>query len=531
MKRLIFVFLAIVLVCGLVITGCGEPEPEPTSTQPTSTQPTTQPTTQEPSGPKHGGTFRWIAESAPTNLGWAPTTFTMVGQWFLFDGLVKDWWNGDVTPALAESWDIDMNEPSITFHLRQGVKFHDGTDFNAEAVKWNYDYFIAAKKRPDWKSFEVIDEYTVKVVLNRWTNDLLRPFESDPVVSPTAFMNGGATEEERVDWAMNNPVGTGPFILESFQQDVRMVAKRNPNYWDGDKPYFDKYEVIYIPDYTTAKTALQAGEADAMLVEFGKQSKDFENIPGFNLFVQPQATTFFVFDDAHPESPFYDKKVREAVDYAIDREWLAENLGYGFYEPCYTMTPRSNVAYNPDYVGRQHDPEKAKQLLADAGYPNGFKTQLLPCPLGLQRDVWVAVQQQLAEVGIDCELKFLDMAAFNDYRTPGTWENAIVGDTCPSWGNMAVGLNMMFGTGPFYNSMDKNRPDWVEAISAALAGTKWSAELNKAAELALLNNVSVVPITEAGRGYVYRDTIKGGNFGARGAYFWAWDWESAWFDN
>jgi len=530
-KRLLFISLAIVLVLGILISGCGEPEPEPTTTQPTTSQPTqTQPPTTEPSGPKHGGTFRWIAESAPTNLGWAPTTFTMVGQYELFDGLVKDWWNGDTTPSLAASWDIDMNEPSVTFHLREDVKFHDGTDFNAEAVKWNYDYFIAAMKHPEWKSFEVIDEYTVKAVFNYWTNDLLRPFESDPVVSPTAFMNAGDTEEERIDWAMNNPVGTGPFMLESFEQDVKMVMVRNPNYWNDDLPYFDKFEIIYISDYTTAKTALLAGEADAMLVEFGKQTSDFIGVEGFEVFAQPQATNFVVFDDSHPESPFYDQRVREAVDYAIDRDWMAENLGYGLYQPCYQLSPRTNLAYDPNYVGREYNPEKARQLLADAGHPNGIKTQLLPCPLGLNRDVWVALQQQLAEVGIDCELKFLDMAAYNEIRTPGIWSNAIVGDTCPSWGNMAVGLNMMFGDGPFYNSMDKTRPDWVAAITAALGGEHWSPELNTAAEQVLYKNASVIPFSEAGRGYVYRDTVKDGNFGARGAYFWAWDWEYAWFD-
>ena len=369
-----------------------------------------------------------------------------------------------------------------------------------------------------------IDEYTVKAVFNYWTNDLLRSFESDPIVSPTAVKENG------IDWAMLNPVGTGPFMLESFEQDVKMTMVRNPNYWDEGKPYFDRFEIVFIPDFTTAKTALLAGEGEAILAEFGKQTSDFVGEPGFKVFAQPQATTFMVFDDSHPDSPFYDQRVREAVDYALDREWLAENLGYGLYEPCYQMSPRPNLAYDPNYVGRQHDPEKARQLLADAGYPDGLKTQLLPCPLGLNRDIWVAVQQQLAEVGIDAELKFLDMAAFNEIRTPGTWSNAIVADTCPSWGNMVVGLNMMFGTGPFYNSMDKNRPDWVEAITAAMGAPEWTPELNRKAEQVLFKNASVIPVTEAGRGYVYRDYLMDGNFGARGAYFWAWDWESAWFD-
>ena len=528
MKKIVFIILVVVLATGLIVSGCGSSGTTSTSTQPTSTQTTSsQPTTttQEPSGPKYGGTFRWIADSSPAgNIGWAPTTFTVVGQYFLFDGLVKDWWNGDITPALATSWDIDTNEPSITFHLRKGVKFHDGTDFNAEAVKFNYDAFLENKKRPEWEAIEVIDDYTVKVVLNVWKNTILRAFESDPIVSPTAV------KEHGIDWAMLNPVGTGPFVFEEFIQDVHLTSTRNPDYWDTGKPYFDRFEVIYIPDFTTAKAAIQAGEADAMLAEFGKQTADFMDLPGFNVFAQPQATTFMVFDDSHPDSPFYDKRVREAVDYAIDREWIAENLGYGLWQPTYQLAPRGNTAYMEGYVGRVHNVEKAKQLLADAGYPDGFKTQLLPSPLGLNRDIWVAVQSQLAVVGIDAELKFLDMAAFNDYRTPGTWENAIVADTIPAWGNMAVGLNMMFGTGPFFNSMDKNRPDWVADITAATTSVNWGADLNEKAELDLLNNASVVPVSEGGRGYVYRDYVKDTNFGARGAYFWAWDWESAWLD-
>jgi len=533
-KKIIFVLLGIIVVTGLIVIGCGEPEETttvPPTTSPTTSAPTTTtaPTT---SGPKYGGTFRWMADSSPSNLGWAPTTFTVVGQWQLFDGLVKDWWNGDMTGALAESWDIDMDEPSVVFHLRKGVTFHDGTPFNAEAVKWNYDYFIEAKKRPYWVSFEVIDDYTVKAYFTTWTNDLMRAFESDPIVSPTAFKNAGDTHEERVDWAMKNAVGTGPFKQVEFIPDVHLIMERNPNYWDEGKPYFDGWETTYVPDWTTQKTALLAGEADGMLGEFGKQTADFMDVDGYTVWAQPQATSFMVMDDSHPDSPFFDQRVREAVDYALDREWLAENLGYGLWEPAYQMSPRPNLAYDPNYVGRQHDVEKAKQLLAEAGYPDGLKTQLLPCPLALNKDIWVAVQQQLAEVGIEAELIFQDMAAYNEKRTPGIWENAILGDQCPSWGNMAVGLNMMYGpTGPFYNSMDKNRPDWVEAITAALTAPKWDPELNRTAEQILFKNASVIPVTEAGRGYIFRDDLMDHGIGERGAYFWVWNWESAWFDD
>jgi peptide/nickel transport system substrate-binding protein len=276
---------------------------------------------------------------------------------------------------------------------------------------------------------------------------------------------------------------------------------------------------------------MQAKEGDIVLVEFGKQAADHIAIKDLKVFVQPQATSFVIFDDKNADSPFYNKKVREAVDYAIDRQWLADNLGFGMWKPAYQLPPSNNKAYDPTWTGRKYDLNKAKQLLTEAGFPNGFKTELLPNPTAVNRDIWVAVQSQLAKAGINAELKFLEPGKFAEYRNTGTWKNAIVQDTVPSYGNYNTSLDQMFAPqAGFFQSMDKARPDWAAAYEATSKTETMDAALVQKACRILYENASVIPVTEGGRGYAYQSYVKDGGFGERGAYFWAWAWEKAWLD-
>ncbi|MBN1191606.1 MAG: ABC transporter substrate-binding protein [Dehalococcoidales bacterium] len=540
-KVFLGVFLVVMLLAASLFTACGDqttaPSAAPATTQaapPAATQAATQaasqtqPPAQKPASgqPKYGGKMVYMANNSPAgNIGWPAATFTMVPQYYLYDSLVKAWWDGTVTPSLASSWDIDTNEPSITFHLRNDVKFHDGSPFNAQAVKFNFDAMIEAKKRADWKSVEIIDDYTVKIKLATWRSTIL------PVFDGNCFVSQAAVEKNGIDWAKLNPVGTGPFRFVEFVPDDHMTLERNPDYWNEGLPYLDEVEIIYVPDLVTRKAAMQKGEVDITMVALGKETADYAEIDGVEMFAQPQATTFIIFDDLNEDSPFYDKKVREAVDHAIDREWLAENLGYGYLEPCYQLPTRISTSYDPSYVGREYNPEKSKQLLAEAGYPDGFSTELLPNPTFLNKDIWVSLQAQLTKAGIKTDLKFLEAARYNEYRNTGTWKNAIIGDTLPAYGNMNQSFVQDFAPGAeFFLSMNKARPDWVEAITASSTSTEYDAGLTMKAARVLYDNVSVVPVIECGQCFVYRSYVKGGRLGDRNAYFWAYEWENVWLD-
>jgi ABC-type transport system substrate-binding protein len=182
---------------------------------------------------------------------------------------------GGGVPWLAESYKIADDLMSITFTLRKDVKFHDGTDFNAQAAKWNLDNHIAQKSTyaQYWASVEVIDDYTLKVNFTMWVNTILSGFADSPgawMVSPTAFEKNGK------DWMRDNPVGTGPFKFVSFQRDVGYTVEKNPDYWIKGRPYLDGIEILYVADPLTQKAAMQAGEADMLEMEPGKGAADMK---------------------------------------------------------------------------------------------------------------------------------------------------------------------------------------------------------------------------------------------------------------
>ena len=324
-------------------------------------------------------------------------------------------WNqqGVETPVLAESWDADPVGKTITWHLRHGVKFTDGTPFNAEAVKWNYELRQNAGRLTDAKyidSLEVVDDYTLVMHLNEYNWHMISTWGWAQQISPTAYQNAGSTDEERKAWATTHSVGTGPFIVTKFERDNIIVYTKNPNYWRPGMPYLDSMEVRLIPDTMTASATMEAGEADVwsdvaavqMAIDLEKKGFDVNRALGFFWAILP--------DSSDPNSPFANKKVREALEYAIDRPAIASMIGYGQYEPLTQMAVKDWPGYVPGFNPRPYNPEKARQLLADAGYPNGLKTTLLVTSTGV--DAASAIQAYLGEVGIDVKVDIADLGRY-----------------------------------------------------------------------------------------------------------------------
>ena len=232
-KVLITLIVLLSIIC--VVAGCAQ------STAPVSTATPTAPKTAATSPaattpqPKYGGTMRWIESLGPTTpIGYPPEIAGPSGvtPQISLQVLLKEYLDGSIGPNLASSYEVDSSKdnPSITFHLQKGVKFHDGTDFNAQAVRWNYEEI---KKAPanasntnNWKSVDVIDDYTIRISLKEWKNSVIRSFADSwgYIVSPTAFQKNG------LDWARYNMVGTGPFTQTGFQRDVTLTGARNLNY-------------------------------------------------------------------------------------------------------------------------------------------------------------------------------------------------------------------------------------------------------------------------------------------------------------
>jgi len=415
MKRPVFILIALLMVAAVMFPSCAKQAPAPAETPP--------PTTEQP---QYGGILRCAFPTGPRVLGYFPEMgFTDIASLGVHaEGLTNVDGKGNLIPELATSWDVDKANKTITWHLRQGVKFHDGTDWNAEAAKWTYDKTIEAGKLQYGElitSIEVIDDYTLRFNLTQYNNRLVQAYGYGVYFfSPTAFETNGK------EWARTHPVGTGAFKVVDFKRDDYMKLERNENYWRPGRPYLDGMNIRFIQQEMTASTSLQAGEVDYWQGpgELSKVSELQEK--GLKVVVGRLIWLLFLMPDAkNPDSTFANKKVREAVDYALDREGLMKTLTLGLGEPAYQVAPSNAAVYDPDYKGRPYDPEKAKQLLAEAGYPNGFQTTIYVVQFQDTVRIATAIQGCLADVGIEAKIEVSDMGRFMVMEEEG-WNNGLM---------------------------------------------------------------------------------------------------------
>ena len=312
-------------------------------------------------------------------------------------------------PCLAESWELAPDKSSYTFHLRKGVKFHDGTDFNAEAVKWNLEKVMvsAVSLLKKVKSIEIIDDYTVRFNLSDWDAVVLDDF-GNPVcwiISPTAYEKNGGE-----DWANTNPVGTGPFKIKEYRRSQYVKYERNNNYWEKGLPYLDAFEVFAIADPMTAIASLKRGEiigirdADAITAnQLVGQGYEFATVAGGRMGIE--------FNSTDKTSVWSDKRMREALEYAINKEEICASLGFGFVQPSYEIMVGIHEVGNPGTSPRKYDPQKARQLMAEAGYPKGLKIRCT-FSASFKSDHLLALQSNLAAVGIELEINTVQANAY-----------------------------------------------------------------------------------------------------------------------
>ena len=349
-----------------------------------------------------------------------------------------------IVPQLAESVDVAPDGLSITLKLVKGVKFHDGTDFNAEAVKINLETTVShnvpgSAPLQSIESYDIIDDHTLRINLKVFDATTLMCMAQSGVavmISPAALAKPTTPENAGKD----HLVGTGPFLFDSWAQDQFIRVVRNPNYWQEGRPYLDGYEIRNMNDLTTSVMAFKAGEVDQVENIDPAQYNQLKE-EGYAVDIPPGLA--FVFSlrlsSADPTSPFSKKEVREAVWHAIDKEGLVYGLGKGTYNVAEQLGSPFQGWYIQDYATREYDPDKARDLLAQAGYPTGFQTVLHGDVQGRQDDL-VAIQAYLAAVGIECELDIADMGRATIFRTEG-WEG-ILQTGFPNWSSFTSWMNL-----------------------------------------------------------------------------------------
>ena len=325
----------------------------------------------------------------------------------LFEGLTRYTSDGSIAPALAESWDISEDGTEYTFHLRDGVTFHDGSTMDAEDVKFSLDRARAEDSTNAQKALfagisevEVIDPLTVKVTLSG-------PNSAFP--NNMAWGDAVIVAPESIDNAATAPVGTGPFMFSDWVQGDRVELVAYDGYW-GEKPALTAATFKFISDPTAAFAAMMAGDIDVFPGYPAPETLvQFEADPRFKLLIgSTEGETILGMNNK--SEALSDPKVREAIAHAINRQEIIDGAMFGYGTPIGTHF----APHNPDYVDltelSTYDPEKAKTLLADAGYPDGFVTTLKLPPPSYARRGGEIIAAQLREIGIDTEITNLEWA-------------------------------------------------------------------------------------------------------------------------
>ena len=387
-------------------------------------RPTPKPTSALKTEPQYGGTIRIVNTYVPPPRMGVPGRINVGGPWLepIVDKLLRVDKMGKMVPHLIESFEYSKDGLNLTLILRKDVKFHDGTDFNAEAVRWN---LLKARETNGtlqlMSSIDVINDYQISITMKSFDNHFLPTlaYSGGFVLSPTAFKTHGE------EYCMVNPVGTGAFKFAKYEPDVRLVAEMFDKFWQEGKPYLDKIEMLYVKDMTEAINMLRDGKVDAV-VNINGASAEALGSEGFVITALPWTMEGLLPDSLNADSILADKRIRQAIEYAIDRPAMVKKLGHGYWRPLTQLATEKVCGYNPEIEGRSYNPSKAKQLLVEAGYPNGFKTTLIGGEGTELLKVFTAVQGYLADVGIKTEIEIADPALWKQYRATRPWHNAML---------------------------------------------------------------------------------------------------------
>lgn len=459
--------------------------------------------------PRMGGTIVYAMEAEPDILdphacgGWhtSRVVLQMYDQLVEHD-LTQPWYKAappKLVGSLASSWKISPDGTEYTFFLREGIKFHDGTPFDAEAVKFNFDriwneaapnFYPRAKayRAPDVffiKSVDVIDAHTVRITLKEPFNSfLLRLANVGPgmvsMISPTALKKYG-----NEDIALH-PTGTGPFRFVERVVGDRVVMERNPNYWGGNPkvgPFLDRIVIKPVSDASARVAGLRGGTFDMIIVP-APDSKPLLESEGF-VWTQGICHHNWYWAYNMKQPLFQNKMVRQAMNYAINRKALCSDLLLNTAYPMNNgIIPPGMLSFDPSFEAFDYNPKRVKELLAKAGHPKGFDTTFVTSTGGSGQLIPVQiaerVQGDMRNVGINMTVQSTEWVSYFTKWISGGFKDVgasqmSFGAPDPFWLELTIGGNFFIGTAGGLNAGDYKNP----AIDAVMQAARHEAPPKK----------------------------------------------------
>ena len=441
MKKKISLMLAAALTAGLALTGCGGSKTSDTTDNTAGAE-------SENTAEKKGvdvDTTGYLVAALNADIQTADVQKTSKDYevpFNIFDRLVDvevgTDGNSKIVPSLAESWDISDDGLEYTFHLRQGVKFHNGNDFTAEDVAYTFHRMLTveggvntefidqikgadellAGETDTLEGVEVVDDYTIKVTLKEPFAGFLASISSPGVSIYDSEATEAAGDQFGMDPAVT--VGTGPFEFSSWSFNNQLVLTRNEDYWKGASG-LPGVVIKIIPDTETQSMMFESGELDILDLDYAADSVDrfTETYP--DQIVQGPRVGIVYFTMNFNKEPFQDVRVRKAVQMSIDRQAILDALYGGRGQVEQGIFPHGLIGFNPDQEEIKYDPEAAKALLAEAGYADGFDMEIAADSSASDTMTMALeiVSDQLAEVGIRAEIKNYDESTWLETRKSG----------------------------------------------------------------------------------------------------------------
>jgi peptide/nickel transport system substrate-binding protein len=447
------------------------------------------------------------------------------------DLTIKDVPRPPVIPALATSWDVSDDKLHYTFHLRKGVKFHDGTPWNAEVAKFNFDrvldkdfeYFYPLANgfntwwHGDIDTYEVVDEYTFRVNMKQPNSEFIRRlsqggFGSSGMISPEVVKKYGN------DDAALHAVGTGPFKLTERVFGEKIVLDKNPDYWDEKRiPRVDRLIIRGISDVATRELALLTGEVDIIATP-SPDSVDYLETQGMVVDMAPITTIYNLWVNTRMK-PLDDHRVRKALYMAIDREGLCKYLRRGQCSPAYSILNYGGPGHDPNYKPFAYDPAGAKKLLAEAGYPDGFEVRVDWTPGGAGDVNTVAdaewIQRDWARIGVKLNIELFEISTYMDTMAKGMREGTGFmqlswGESAFHWLDAVISPHALPPNG--FNAGYYDNPAVGEHLAkarAALSDEGMVKELREVERIVIEEDTAFIPTHSPWGVYAMRPNVKG----------------------
>ncbi|MFC1948093.1 ABC transporter substrate-binding protein [Chloroflexota bacterium] len=463
-KKTLWLLVSCLMVLSLVIASCGGGEEEEPGEEGYASR----------TEPKYGGTFNRIGLGDYRTIDYAAGRDMFTPMLMGEELLMGDWargpagteennWDGGfagfismLTGKLAESWSMPDNE-TLLYNIREGVHWWDrapanGRELVADDIVWNleriftsnvtylYSSYTTVDKQP--RSFKAIDDYTVEVKVKPEWQGLMATVVGDFAwhICPDAIEGNGGEPLQTDDYLKF--IGTGPYMIENIVTSSYMEFKKNPNYWQTDPinkgnelPYADGIKEAIIADKSTQLASFRTGKADMM--SWGIAWEDVEQLTGQNsellVYSHPAASISFVWPRLDKDLPWNDINVRYAMNLAVNQQEIADEY-YGGYADLLSWPYPNLKVFSPVYTPMEeqsqivkdlfgYDPERAKELLAEAGYPDGFKCKV-DCS-SAQTDYLSIYKEYLAAVGIELELANLEQSVYMSVWIGQTYEQMI----------------------------------------------------------------------------------------------------------